>query len=88
MQIINKDLTVEEFDKNKIILNISKIANMNEIKLSDVELNYIMNSITSVIKGYSKKDRLSYETLHRIIVLTLEEYNLNLAMKYEKYYNN
>ena len=84
MNVVKKDGTVVNFDKNKIIAAIHKSADRVMVNMSHEDDEFICNYVESKL---SNKESVDVPTLHHLVESALEELNPKIAKSYKDYRN-
>lgn len=86
MQIIKKDGTKENFDKEKIIKAVNKSAERVSVVLTESELYEIVESVKNSIRFQSSVDTTVLD-IHRFVESALDKVNSSVAKSYRDYRN-
>lgn len=86
MQIIKKDGTKENFDKEKIFKAVNKSAERVSVVLTESELYEIVESVKNSIKFQSSVDPTVLD-IHRFVESALDKVNSSVAKSYRDYRN-
>lgn len=86
MQIIKKDVTLEQYDEQKIINACNKAARRAMVDLSDSDFQIICNAVWDKLVENDLEDTEIYE-MHNIVEAVLEEYYPVVAKMYKEYRN-
>ena len=86
MQIIKKDGTLEQYDKQKIINACNKAARRAMVELSNSDYQIICNAVWNKLVENDLEDTEIYE-MHNIVEAVLEEYYPVVAKMYKEYRN-
>ena len=84
MNVVKKDGTVVNFDKNKIIVAIHKSADRVMVNMLHEDDEFICNYVESKL---SNKESVDVPTLHHLVESALEELNPKIAKSYKDYRN-
>lgn len=84
MNVVKKDGTVVNFDRNKIITAIHKSADRVMVDMSHEDDEFICNYVESKLVN---KDSVDVPTLHHLVESALEELNPKIAKSYRDYRN-
>lgn len=89
MVIIKKDGTEQDFDINKVIVAVSKSSGRCMHKLTDDEIAFIENTVTSMAKEYADQNdgKIPINQMHIFAELALEKINPEIAKSYREYRN-
>lgn len=86
MNVIKKDGTKEEFNKQKIIIAVGKSAERAMVKLSSEDNENICNNVLSIIAQLGIDD-IPISTMHYAVETALEKVNPSVATSYRNYRN-
>ena len=84
--VIKKDKTLEEFDKNKIVIAVSKSANRVMVNFTEKEYDEIVNFVIENIEN-SGETKIPILDMHKYVENALEKVNPNVAKSYKDYRN-
>ena len=84
MNVVKKDGTVVNFDRNKIITAIHKSADRVMVDMPHEDDEFICNYVESKLVN---KDSVDVPTLHHLVESALEELNPKIAKSYRDYRN-
>lgn len=86
LQIVKKDGTLEQYDKQKIINACSKAARRAMVNLSEKDYQIICNAVWNKLLEINTENTEVYE-MHNIVETVLEEYYPLVAKMYKDYRN-
>ena len=86
MNVIKKDGTFENFDKEKIISAVSKSANRAMAKMNDEDYESVVNGVIDVLSTYGMTE-VKVSELHNIVESVLEKKYPEVAVSYRNYRN-
>lgn len=86
LQIVKKDGTLEQYDKQKIINACSKAAKRAMVNLSEKDYQIICNAVWNKLLEINTENTEVYE-MHNIVETVLEEYYPLVAKMYKDYRN-
>lgn len=86
LQIVKKDGTLEQYDKQKIINTCSKAARRAMVNLSEKDYQIICNAVWNKLLEINTENTEVYE-MHNIVETVLEEYYPLVAKMYKDYRN-
>lgn len=84
MNIIRKDGTLSEFNKEKIKNAIGKSANRVMVALSDEDIEFVCNTVYEAVKD---SDKVPVSEIHNLVEIALESLNPHVAKSYRDYRN-
>ena len=84
MNVIKKDGTITDFDRNKIIKAIHKSAERAMVELTESDDNAVCSYVERKLMG---KNSVTVEELHILVENALEEVNPRVAKSYKDYRN-
>lgn len=87
LKVLKKDLTLEDFDRTKIILAIRKSANRVMVELTEKEENMVVEEVFDSICRTSIIDGVPVGTIHNYVETALQNVNPTVAESYRSYRN-
>ena len=81
MQVVKKDGTIEDFNKDKIIKAVKKAVARSMCAFNDYDL------LVSYVRSYLNGDIVSVDNIHDAVIKALNNINVDIAKSYSDYRN-